>query len=144
MNWHNETLDVPHKREGQECGDISVSWNSQQWVDICNKVVESGCYNFQRCKINVNSNWNIPLLESLLSDYWDKEIIKFLQFGFPVERSDNVPLEMGGINHKGATDYEDHVDEYIKKEIELNSTIGPFENIPFKGNVAVGNITHQH
>ena len=43
-----------------------------------------------------------------------------------------VPLELGAINHKGATNYPDQVDKYIEKEIELGATIGPFECIPFK------------
>ena len=77
------------------------------------------------------------MLESLLSNYEDKEIIDLLKFGWPIDRDPNIQLDMGGINHKGATEYEDHVDRYIQKEIGLGACIGPFDHIPFKGQVAI-------
>ena len=47
----------------------------------------------------------------------------------------------GGINHKGATQFPQHVDDYIKKEIEHGAVIGPFEAIPFKSQVAISAIS---
>ena len=48
-----------------------------------------------------------------------------------------IPLEMGGINHKGATQYESDIDEYIQWEIQAGVTIGPFDCLPFKSAVGV-------
>ena len=48
-----------------------------------------------------------------------------------------TPPEDGGCNHKGATKYEFQIDAYIRKELGLGTMIGLFENIPFKGPVAI-------
>ena len=68
----------------------------------------------------------------MLVNYHDNDIVDMLHFGFPVERSSDVPLEMGRLNHKGATSFPEHIDSYITKEMELGAVMGPFEAIPFK------------
>ena len=90
------------------------------------------------CQITtVNNTWNFTLLMQLLVNCHDQDIVNLLKYGWPIPINENLPLEMGGINHKGATEYEQHIDEYIEKEISLGATIGPFEAIPFKGDVQV-------
>ena len=97
----------------------------------------SGCYNKDCCRIRVNHNWNFELLNSLLLEYEDRAVIDLLIYGWPIEHSSDVPLELSGVNHKGATLFQDHIDRYIAKEVRLGATIGPFENILFKGPVAI-------
>ena len=108
----------------------------EQWPRIIELVRFSGVYNKDSCRIQVNHNWNFDLLQSMLVDYHDYEIVDLLKFGWPIDRDMNIPLELGGINHKGATCFENHVDDYINNEIKLGATIGPFECIPFRGAVA--------
>ena len=125
-------LDVPHKLETQDLTPARLTPDNQQIVKIIELVHESGRLNKDLCKIRVGTNWNIPLLSDMLHDYHDKEVLQYLEYGFPVDRDDEVQLELGGLNHRGATDHPQHIDEYIKKEIELGAMIGPFDNIPFK------------
>ena len=70
----------------------------------------------------------------MLSDYADRLVVEFLQYGWPIDRDPDIPLEMGGRNHRGAVDFPDHIDAYVKKEIQLGAQVGPFEAIPFAGN----------
>ena len=132
-----EELDTPHKVEDQLWDPLEVDSVSLQWLDIIKKVTSTGQYNYLGAKIRVNFQWNADLLEGLLVDYYDKQIIQFLKYGFPVDRDPNIPLKLGGINHKGATMYPEQIDKYLEKEKSLGGTIGPFEAIPFVGPVAV-------
>ena len=109
-----------------------IAHDHQKWVDIAEQVYRSGKPNKDGCRIEITSKWNVPLLNVLLKDYHDKEIIDYLVYGWPIVRDMDIPLEMAGINHKGATNYADHVDRYLEREIKLGATIGPFEAIPFK------------
>ena len=110
---------------------------NHEWLELIEKVTQSGLPNFKACRVTVNTHWNIQLLHSLLREYDDKEVIDLLQFGFPIERDNEIPLEMGGINHNGATKFEEHIDRYIQAELSHSATIGPFEAIPFNGQVAI-------
>ena len=50
-------------------------------------------------------------------------------------------MELGGINHKEATQHKSQVNRYIQRELQLGAVIGPFENIPFKQQVAISPIS---
>ena len=39
----------------------------------------------QGCKIEIPTTWNVPLFEELLEDYHDKEIVKYIKYGWPLE-----------------------------------------------------------
>ena len=77
------------------------------------------------------------MLSDLLADYEDRWILDTLRYGWLIDRDPEKPLEMGGINHKGATEHEKHIDDYIEREIAPGAMIGPFECIPFKSQVAI-------
>ena len=96
-----------------------------------------GLHNKDFCCIQVNHNLNFDLLDGLLSEYHDKQILEFLKYGWPIERDMDIALEMSSINHKGATEFQEDIDLYIKREVELGATIGSFDAIPFRGPVAI-------
>ena len=133
----SSSLDSPGSAELQTFDPIDIPDVMNQWVHIIKTVVESGQHNKDQCKIVVNNTWNFELLQSLLIDYHDSAIIDFLKYGWPISRDADAPLEMGGVNHKGATNYPEHVDAYVEKEQKLGATIGPFECIPFKSHVGI-------
>ena len=56
------------------------------------------------------------ICSSNLSDYEHRQVIGFLQFGWPVVRDMNTELEMGGINHKGVTD---HAEQVVPSGVQL-------------------------
>ena len=60
-----------------------------------------------------------------------------LKYGWPIDRDADKPLEKGEINHRGATEYAEHIDKYIERETTLGAMIGPFDSIPFTSQVAI-------
>ena len=125
-------IDSPEFAEQWETCDLQVTAEHQHVIDCITQVCESNKFNKDGCKIEVSTKWNIPLLNTLLEGYHDQGIVELLQYGFPIDRNNEVLLEMGGINHRGATLHQQHVDNYLRKELKEGAMIGPFENIPFK------------
>ena len=81
----------------------------------------------------VKSNFNLPLLDSLLKDFYDKKLLKFFMFGFPIDH-DGGEVSGSTNNHKGAgPEFQEDTDRYLKKELDEGSVIGPFDKIPFEG-----------
>ena len=133
----DEDMDKPGSVEHTGVPVLNRHPHVEPWLHTIKQVVDSGKYNYQSCRILVNDKWNFQLLSNLLIDYKDSSILQYLQFGWPIDRDMEVPLEMGGRNHKGATDFQEQVDQYITKELGLGAMIGPFEALPFKGPVAI-------
>ena len=78
----------------------------------------------------VHTTLNIPLWRSMLLDYSDHGIVKFLEFGWPVGYvKPDLPLTTVK-NHRSALYFSEHTDDYIQKELSYNALIGPFERNP--------------
>ena len=133
----DDKLDVPNAVEMADYSPITLTNESKQWVDIIQLVNLSGDWNKDNYKIRVNNHWKCALLRSLLVNYDDHDIVDFLQYGWPIEHNEDIPIEFDGRNHCRATNFEQHIDNYLQKEIALGATIGLFENIPFKCPVAI-------
>ena len=101
-------------------------------VLLAHYVTDSGLPNKFGCRIPLNTKFNITLLSDLLVDYWDREILEWLMFGFSVSRDNDAPDPVPSTtNHLGATLFPEAVDAYIEKEIRLGAMIGPFQIPPF-------------
>ena len=86
----------------------------------------------------VKSRWNLEAFKKLLGNYWDKEMVDWLQFGWPAGRLPTLPSpELSKKNHKGATDYPDQLKKYITKEQEYGAVMGPYTKIPFTHNIGI-------
>ena len=93
--------------------------------------MQSGVPNRFGIRQPVKSNWIVQLMDSLLSEYHEREIIEWLTYGFPVSwEGDEYPVP-AETNHLGATRYSEHIDEYLKTKIEIRATIGPFTILLF-------------
>ena len=115
--------------------DIRVFDNTPDYKWVCvlaNLIVrDSNLANVDGERIKTVSNWNVEYLQRKLRDYHNKQIIQYLQFGFPIEcevsgGSSEVPT-----NHAGARYYPDEVNAYISKELQKGTLIGPFHTNPF-------------
>ena len=115
--------------------------NKQYNIDhifIAHKVIQSGVPNRFGCRFPIHTNWNLPLMQSLLSDYDDQEVVEWLQFGFPISRDPEAPQPIpNDCNHKGATAYPDVIDNYIVSEMKNKATLGPFILPPFLHNIGI-------
>lgn len=76
--------------------------------------------------------WNLQLLEDLLTSYTDKEVVQWLKYGWPLGRDQFAPQPgWAEDNHVLAKVNPVAVEKYIEKEIQKGSTIGPFPRPPF-------------
>ena len=68
---------MPGDCEVQKHTLSEICSENQEWLNIINKVIESGLPNAFGLRIQINHAWNFELLQSLLGDYADKVIIHF-------------------------------------------------------------------
>ena len=87
---------------------------------------------------------NISYMRSLLTDYNDKRVCDFLEFGFPMGVSPDFVLQSVDKkdlwkfrNHKGATEFPDDINKYLQKEIKQKSILGPFKTCPFSSGIKI-------
>lgn len=107
-------------------------------VELSKQVIAHGTYNRFGARIPVNDKWNLDLLQDLLQGYHDIEVVEWLKFGWPINRSPSLPDPILDVrNHTGATQFPNEVDEYIKKEIKLGAMFGPFLTIPWDKRVGI-------
>ena len=119
--------------------------NKLQWLNevdedirIHNQVLQQGYPNRWGAQITVKSRWNLELFARLLEDYEDKEIIQWLTYGWPTGSLPTLGEPSRSLkNHKGATDYPQDLEKYIKKEKQHQAVMGPYKNIPFKDEVGI-------
>ena len=105
-------------------------------------VREKGYPNMFGARIPVKSRWNIAKLEEMLQDYWDKDIVQGLKYGWPTGRLPTTPDPLLTFkNHKGATDHPESLEKYIQKEKSKDAVIGPFNAIPFTSRIGISPIS---
>ena len=108
-------------------------------------VTDSGLYNFEYCRIPINTNLNIPYLRSMLFDYKDDKICDFLEFGFPLgylgddKILNNVDKKnlWKFKNHQGAEEFPVDMLSYLKKESQHKAILGPFKTNPFDSGIKI-------
>ena len=112
-------------------------------VEWHKKVRDSGKYNFEGCKIRVNYKINTDYMRQMLRDYKDIRVCDLLEFGFPLgfKGDENLLPSHDQIwkyrNHKGATDFAEHMIAYLEKENRNQAVLGPFKSNPFPNNLFI-------
>ena len=112
-------------------------------VEWHKKVRDSGKYNVEGCKIRVNYKINTDYMRQMLRDYKDIRVCDLLEFGFPLgfKGDENLLPSHDQIwkyrNHKGATDFAEHMIAYLEKENRNQAVLGPFKSNPFPNNLVI-------
>ena len=101
-------------------------------VTANSKVKKSGQPNFKGCRIPVPSLFKFDYLERELADYHDPEILLLLRYGCPIN-FEGVPetLSHACQNHKGAIEFPEQADAFLRRELAAGSVMGPFTASPF-------------
>ena len=100
-------------------------------LDIFELVRATGVPNYLGACIRIPSAINCDALDHLLHGYHDAEISDFLRFGWPGGYTAPTPPITTEQNHPSATNFPDHVQKFIDKEVELGAMLGPFPAPPF-------------
>ena len=116
-----------------DSGEILVKQCLQhvaQAKELFDKVADSGVYNFQSARVRVPSGLNIEAWRSYLEDYEDKQIVDFLEFGWPVSFNRSCPLVSTCEPHSSGREYPESIQFYIDTELGHKALLGPFEGKP--------------
>ena len=106
-------------------------------IHIHDRVAEAKIPNAFGCKIPIYSKLNVTFLRKMLSNYHDSEVVKFLEFGFPINCQGNSSGLSSERNHTGANNFPDKMEKYLKKECTYGAIIGPFFKNPFKTDMVI-------
>lgn len=134
-NYNKVNIDSPSLKNLEIWENTKGPIDDDSFIATCDKVFESNQPNYTGCRIPVPSNINVVYLEQSLCDYEDCEIVNFLKFGWPINYERKTMPTASKVNHKGATEFEQVIDNYLKREIECGATLGPFKTNPFKAEV---------
>ena len=88
-------------------GNVDISpMNIQCPIELHKKVKLGNKPNFLGARIPVPSQLNVNQWKHYLVDYWDKQLLEFLQFGFPLGFNRQCTLKSDSNNHKSAVEYQ--------------------------------------
>ena len=96
------------------------------------KVRGSRDYDFMKSQITVKSQLNPYVWDSLLTDYWDKQLCALIRFDFALDFKRDIPLKSHFDNHTSAKLYPQDVEAYLSEEIGYGAILGPFKEPPPK------------
>ena len=113
-------------------GDPTYYQNIRDIIQLHKIVSCSGLPNYLGCRIPVQSQLNIANWHLNLTEYWDKQLVEFLEFGFPLDFDRKTTLKSIEINHKSADQFKDQIGKYIQEELHFNAIYGSFETKPIK------------
>ena len=114
---------------------VPVDQSYTQIVDRLEMIYLSKKYNFEKCLLPVKSGINIDFFKFImLTDYEDKEICRFLEYGFPlgfdyantdldlILKEYRSPKEIATVtNHMGAVNFPSDIEKYLIKELQKSA-----------------------
>ena len=80
----------------------------------------------------IKSDLNIEMWEHYLPETQYKELLDGIKFGFTLGYIGPVSYHAYNKNHSSAEKFPDHINDYIKKELEQGTLMGPFNSVPFE------------
>ena len=95
-------------------------------------VRQSGHPNVLGCRIPVDSGLNIKNWRFYLKDFWDKQLVDPLEYGFPLDFDRDAPLMTTEENHASAKNFASDVQTYISEELKHGAMLGPFASKPIQ------------
>ena len=77
----------------------------------------------------------------LLSEYWEKQLVQSIKFGFLLDFNRYLPLCHENVNHKTATNFPSDIEAYIQ-ELKYGALLGRFKEMPLEGGHISPFMTH--
>ena len=97
---------------------------------------DSGLPNFLGLRIPVKTNLKIASWRAHLCDYFDKQLCDLIEFGFPLDFDRSRLLESTLVNHASARNFSEHIDKYLREELQFQAILGPFDHPPIKMHIS--------
>ena len=90
-------------------------------------VREPNCPNYMGIWIPMASKLKIENWKYYLADYWDKQLVDLLEFGFPLDFDRSFELQSTEENHASGREHTHDIQCYIQEELYHGAMLGPFE-----------------
>ena len=108
--------------------------NIHSYLELYQLIKDSKLPNCMGYRVPVPGSMNISAWEGHLRNYYDKQLIDFLKYGFPLDMIQNATIDSKFVhNHPSASQYPQDVGKYIDKEIQHHAILGPFDKPPLSG-----------
>ena len=108
-----------------------ISCSDQDDRLLASYIVNDGRLNSIGLQVPLKTNWNLKFFSSLCTSSSDREVLKFLMFGWPLNRTVG-PVTQTFTNHSSAERFPQQVSNHIKKEWRHGTLMGPFISSPFQ------------
>ena len=72
------------------------------------------------------TNW-----EKNLKNYWDKQLLQLICYGFPLSFDSSTYLLASEVNHSSAREFPEDIKKYLQEERDFNAILGPFKEPPY-------------
>ena len=99
-------------------------------------IKKSGMPNFMSCRIPIQGQLQSEKWLYYLHDYWDKQLVDLITYGFPLDFDRTVTLQSVQGNHKSALDFPQEIEKYIETEIKHGALLGPFQSLPINSHIS--------
>ena len=109
---------------------VSPSHTQEDPIALHTKIKASGYHNFMGKQVNIPSQLNPDTWDSLLSNYWDKQLPLLIRFGFPLDYDRSGNLISHNENHTSSKTYPEDIQAYLDEEVQYNAILGPFQDPP--------------
>ena len=78
----------------------------------------------------MNSQLKVSEWEHHLVDYWDRQLLELIRFGFPLDFNRSCELGKYTGNHTSACEHPKDIEAYIHEELLYGALVGPFAENP--------------
>ena len=129
VNHH--TTESPHSTNNFHQSTASDEWSITDYVTVNNQIRQSGKCNARGLRIPIPTKINHVFLSKFIENFHDKEVLQFIQFGWPLNASTNPQQNKIPSNHKSAKENPSAIQKFLTKAKNRNSILGPFTNSPF-------------
>ena len=145
--WQNKHLSKDHvaciAQNGGDFGYIplndlqiyngpDISWQNIPDILEAHKIIRnSGVPNYLKSRIPVPTQLNPDRWYFHLKDYWDQQLPDLINYGFPLDFDRKFKLHPTYQNHTLATQYVEHIDQYLSEELKYGAIYDPFKQLPF-------------
>ena len=96
-------------------------------------VAATGCPNYKLARVSVPTDLNIANWRALCVNYYDKLLLEYLKYGFPLcVNRDTFMFNENIVNHPSAVQFPHDIDTYFDKELKYRAIVGPCQDFPFQ------------